>query len=78
MIRFSNKDELRDRVNPILISKKKELNKKGLECSEEDIWNYFSNEVFPNSKNLELIDVVNDIMNLDINELEEYLNGGSK
>ena len=72
-IEFKSLKELYDRVLPALVSKKHELKRKGLEVKEEDIWNYLSESIFKNSKNLVLSDIVSYIMHLEKEDIEKYM-----
>ena len=74
MINFKNQEELKRRVYPALISKSTELKRRGYNYTEDDIWSYLSTKVYPNMKDLELVDVIDEIINLDINKLTEYKN----
>lgn len=74
MISFKNQEELKRRVYPALISKSTELIRRGFNYTEDDIWHYLSTEVYPNMKDLELVDVIDEIINLDINKLIEFKN----
>lgn len=72
-IEFKSIKELYDRVHPALTSKKTEFRRKGLNLKEEDIWNYLSDEIFKNSTNLTLGDIVSYIMHLEVEDMEEYI-----
>ena len=72
---FNTKEELFDRVKPALKIKEKDLWKLGyVNISLIDVWNYLIESKWSKSKNLELSDVVDDILNVDIDGLNDYLN----
>ena len=69
-VKFDNLNELYERVIPSLELKVKLLREQNINVTKEDIWNYLSN-IWKNTKNLTLYDIVNDIMILDGNKLKE-------
>lgn len=71
-IEFNSQEELYNRVLPALKSKVMEFKRKKYDnISEIDIWKYLAKEVFPNTNNLTLSDIVSYIMHVDINEILE-------
>jgi len=72
---FNTKEELFNRVRPALKIKENDLKKLGyLNISLLDVWNYLIESKWSKSKNLELSDVVDDILNVDVEGLNSYLN----
>lgn len=72
---FNTKEELFDRVKPALRIKEKDLKKLGfLNITGLDVWNYLIESKWSKSKNLVLSDIVDDILNVDIDGLNDYLN----
>jgi len=72
---FNTKEELFDRVKPALRIKEKDLKKLGfLNITGLDVWNYLIESKWSKSKNLVLSDLVDDILNVDIDGLNDYLN----
>ncbi len=70
---FKTLTELYDRVKPALFAKKREMRREGhLYISEVDIWNYFKEKKWQQTKNLSLHDMVNDILNSDNYEIDIY------
>lgn len=73
-IEFSSKEELYKRVKPALRTKKNELIKLGTKnIREVDIWNFLIKTKWKNGSNLCLFDIVNDIMQVDKEEINQYL-----
>ena len=73
-IKFKNLAELYERILPALKSKTREIHKKGMNyIHEEDIWNYLKNYKWTSSRALDLGDMVNDIFNIELNELDNYV-----
>ena len=71
-IEFKSLSELKERVKPALNTKLKELKSKNYNyITIDDIWNFLVNN-WKNSKNLTLYDIVNDILNLNNDDIEEY------
>ena len=72
---FNTKEELFNRVKPALKIKEKDLKKLGyLDITLLDVWNYLIESKWSKSKNLVLSDIVDDILNVDIDGLNNYLN----
>ena len=72
-VEFKNLLELKERVTPALNSKLKELKNKNYNyVTIDDIWNFLIKN-WKNSKNLTLYDIVNDILNLNNDDIEEYV-----
>jgi len=73
-IEFRSLDELYNRIKPALYSKVKELKRHNINfVKEEDIWNYLSKRKWKGSRSLSLNDMVSMIMDLDDNEIKEYV-----
>ena len=71
---FNTKEELFNRVKPALEIKEKDLKKLGyLNISLIEVWNYLIESKWSKSHNLVLSDIVDDILNVDIDGLLEYL-----
>ncbi len=72
-IKFKSLNELYERLLPALRSKKKELDKYGLNyIYEEDIWNYLKLNVWKNNVALTLDKMVDDILNTNNLEFDNY------
>ena len=75
-IEFNNIKELYDRVTPALNAKVTELKRNDLDYIKiEDIWNYLKDSKWSKANNLLLYQMVDDILNLDNNEIDEYVKG---
>ena len=73
-IEFNNIKELYDRVTPALNTKVIELKRYDLDyIKKDDIWNYLKNTKWKMANNLLLYQMVDDILNLDNNEIDEYV-----
>ena len=71
---FNNLKELKKRVTPALNTKLKELKIKNyLKITTEDIWNYLIELKWKKSENLTLYDIINDILNSNSEDIEEYI-----
>ncbi len=74
-LEFNSQKELYNRVLPALKTKKSELRRKGIKnIKEVYIWDFLANEVFKNTTNLTLADVVSFIMHVDEERLYDYIN----
>jgi len=73
-IEFNSVEELYKRVRPALTSKVREFrrNKKDF-VKEEDVWNYLIESKWRNGKGLELYNLVDDILNTNNKEIEDYV-----
>lgn len=72
---FNTKEELFNRVRPALKIKEKDLKKLGYSnITSLDVWNYLIESKWSKSKNLVLSDIVDDILNVDVDALNNYLN----
>ena len=68
--------ELYDRVTPALNTKVIELKRNDLDyIKKDDIWNYLKNTKWKMANNLLLYQMVDDILNLDNEEIDEYVKG---
>lgn len=66
-------EDLYKRIKPALYSKKKELNRIGIDYIKEiDIWNYLSQNDWKKEKNLNLSKMVSDIFNLEAYKIKNY------
>lgn len=66
--------ELYIRIKPALRTKIRELKRLGTDyIKEEDIWNYFKDSKWKYAINLNLNEMVNDILNVEEIELENFL-----
>jgi len=73
-IEFNSIKELYDRVTPALNTKVTELKRNDLDyIKKDDIWNYLKDKKWSNANNLLLYQMVDDILNLDNNEIDEYV-----
>lgn len=73
-IEFSNIKELYDRLKPALKTKETELKRNDLDyIKQEDIWNYLKITKWSKANNLLLYQMVDDILNIDNNEIDEYV-----
>lgn len=71
---FRSLKELFERVRPALNARKVELQRVGYQyISSLDIWNCLIEYKWKNGKNLMLSDIVDDIMQIDIQRLDAYL-----
>ncbi len=80
-VAFSSIEELYKRVKPALVTKCSELKRMGINyVTEEDIWNYLKDNVWNNSRNLRLFHMVDDILNTDNLQIDDYVKNkmGSK
>ena len=73
-IEFNSIKELYDRVTPALNTKVTELKRNDLDyIKKDDIWNYLKLTKWSTANNLLLYQMVDDILNLDNNEIDEYV-----
>ena len=73
-IEFNSIKELYDRLRPALNTKLTELKRNDLDyIRAEDIWNYLRITKWENAKNLLLYQMVDDILNLDNYEIDEFV-----
>lgn len=71
-IEFNNLKELKERIEPAINVKLKELKEKNFNSvTNEDIWNYLKTK-WKKTTNLTLYDIVNDILTINNEELENY------
>ena len=64
-IEFKDREELYKRVVPALRVKKRLFLKKGINVSENDIFEYLAKEKWSKGINVTLSDVVSDILNVE-------------
>ena len=73
-IEFNSIKELYDRLTPALNTKVIELKRNDLDyIKKDDIWNYLKEKKWSKANNLLLYQMVDDILNLDNNEIDEYV-----
>ena len=73
-IEFNSLKELYDRLLPALNTKVTELKRYDLDYIKvEDIWNYLSLSKWSKANNLLLYQMVDDILNLDNEEIDEFV-----
>ncbi len=73
-IEFNSIKELYDRVTPALNTKLTELKRNDLDyIKKDDIWNYLKDKKWSKANNLLLYQMVDDILNLDNQEIDEYV-----
>lgn len=73
-IEFNNVKELYERLLPALNTKITELKRNDLDYIKvEDIWNYLKINKWSKANNLLLYQMVDDILNLDNYEIDEYV-----
>lgn len=73
-IEFNNVKELYERLKPALNTKVTELKRNDLDYIKiEDIWNYLKDSKWSSANNLLLYQMVDDILNLDNEEIDEYV-----
>ena len=73
-IEFNNVKELYERLKPALSTKVTELKRNDLDYIKvEDVWNYLKETKWMSANNLLLYQMVDDILNLDNNEIDEYV-----
>ena len=74
VIEFKSAEELYNRVEPALYSKRKEINKLGFKyVTEKDIWNYLVDNCWKNKVNLELHELISDILYADNYLINNYV-----
>ena len=73
-IEFSDVKELYERLTPALNAKISELKRYDLDyIKKEDIWNYLKENKWVKAKDLLLYQMVDDIMNLENYEIDNYV-----
>lgn len=74
-ITFNSIDELYNRLKPAFRLKLSELRSKKINfVTDKDMWTFLSKTKWSKEKNLELCDMVNDILNINENELINFIN----
>lgn len=72
--KINSQRDLYNKVLPALKTKRHELMAAGIKIvKEEDIWNYNKNKKWRNANSLTLAGIVNDILNTDNQEYEDYV-----
>lgn len=75
-IKFNSQEELYNRVKPALNAKLQELHRLGFSyITIDDIWNYLKETKWIKGKDLTLSDIVSNIIHVDNNQLDEFVNG---
>lgn len=69
---FKSIQELYNRVLPALKIRVNEAKRNGLNIKESDIWKYLISIKWKNGSNLMLFDIVDDILNAELTEINEY------
>ena len=64
---FSNVNELKQRLMPALRNRRRELRRKNVNVTEEELWNYFVDHFWKKAINLSLAKMVDDILNQEVN-----------
>ena len=73
-IEFTSQKELFERVKPALNVKIHEFNNLGFtNIKDIDIWEYLKIKKWKSSSNLMLNEIVEDILNIEYNEIYEYV-----
>lgn len=73
-IEFNSIKELYERLLPALNTKVTELKRNDIDyVKKEDIWNYLKDSKWSKANNLLLYQMVDDIINLDNYEIDEYV-----
>ena len=62
---FNNIDELKQRVTPALKLRVRELKRKNINLTVDELWNYFI-RIWKDQQNLTLATLVDDILNREI------------
>ena len=73
-ITFSSLEELYNRLKPALKTKVDELSRIKFNIKENDIWKYLTKTKWTTASGLSLYQMVDDIMNVDLLELNEFIN----
>lgn len=72
--KINTQRDLYNKVLPALKTKRHELISAGIKIvKEEDIWNYNKNKKWKNATSLTLAGIVDDILNTDNQEYENYV-----
>lgn len=72
--KINSQRDLYNKVLPALKTKKNELRRAGVRIvKEEDIWNYNKENKWRNASSLTLASIVDDILNTDDKEYENYV-----
>ena len=73
-IEFNDVKELYNRLLPALNTKVSELKRNDIDyIKKEDIWNYLKEKKWKSANNLLLYQMVDDIINLDNYEIDDYV-----
>lgn len=73
-ITFNSLKELYEKVTPALRAKVSELKKCGITyVKEADIWNYLTETKWKKSRELTLLDMVNDIFDMKAIDIKNYI-----
>lgn len=66
-LEFRSVEELKQRLMPALKVRRKELKKQNYIITEDELWDYFSNNFWKKATNLSLSMMVDDILNEEVN-----------
>lgn len=73
-IKFTSLQELYNRLEPALSAKVSEIKRQKISyIKNADIWNYLKTYKWNRETNLTLIDMVNDILNVEVSIIDEYV-----
>ena len=73
-ITFNSVDELYNRLKPAFRSKLSEFKAKNITfITDKDMWTFLSKTKWSKEQDLELCDMVNDILNINENELINFI-----
>lgn len=73
-ITFNSVEELYERIEPALRTKKEEMRRNGYSyIKEEDVWNYLKEVKWVKSKGLSLSEMVSDVLNTEDAYIDRYL-----
>ena len=71
---FNSIEELYNRLQPALLTKKEQMRRNGYGyIKKQDIWNYLRDNMWKNSKDLSLYQMVSDILNTDDIYIDSYV-----
>lgn len=71
--KFNSVSDLYKRILPALQTKTSELKKDKFNIDNLDIWNFCVDTKWKYKKDLRIYEVVDDILNLDVKKLDEYI-----
>lgn len=71
MVEFSSLEELRNKINPVLIIKKNEFFNNGIYVNEDIIFNFLTENKWKKSNDLRFFQIISDIIRLDGDDIIE-------